>query len=327
MTMTTTAMTLTLEQWQAAARVAAETDRQVRRLYHLAYRVGPIGSLLTNPNTSADGVAYATTRIPCALAAAKRLLALPGVADHAETPYALSFLNAAERQLTAPATRLLILANSARAAAVHAQAAGDDLRVVVFRDIERTSRRLVGAADQGWNRNERTLSDTVQRQAEQWGLTGSPDDQSTAPTRPGNPDHPPVSAYIKQEVAHRAATRTRCADGIRCERSSCLAYGAVWVEHGGRRWFLCAGCIPAENADLQARGFDPGIRPVPGGLPAEARFDVYLYNASGRGGKTVACATAQEAQFVAETERPFNNTGFQIQVQYASCPTAWPARP
>ncbi|MFD6471615.1 hypothetical protein [Streptomyces goshikiensis] len=41
---------------------------------------------------------------------------------------------------------------------------------------------------------------------------------------------------------------------------------------------------------------------------------MFLYNGSGRGGQEVSCDTAQEAQFVAETMRPFNNTGHHIRV-------------
>ncbi|MFE0778061.1 hypothetical protein [Streptomyces sp. NPDC058861] len=113
-------MTTILDQWRARARTARETDQQVRRLYHLAYRIAPIGRILTKPDATADHVAYATTRIPRASAAAARLLTRPGVADHEETPYALSFLTTAERALTAPSTHLLKTANTACAAATAA---------------------------------------------------------------------------------------------------------------------------------------------------------------------------------------------------------------
>ncbi|MER6409454.1 hypothetical protein ABT269_39780 [Streptomyces viridosporus] len=321
-------MTTTPARGPAAARAAAETDRQVRRLYRLAYRVHSIGNTLADPDATAGTVARATARIPRALSAAKRLLALPGVADHDETPYALGFVHAAERRLTDPATRLLTVANAARAAAARAAADGDDLRVVVFRDIEERSRHLVGAARgepvsgrRGWTRQDRTASDTLQRQAAQWGLTAGTDGRPPGPAGPG---HPPVPARLAREAADRAATRARCAPGIRCERPACPAYGALWVEHGGRRWFVCARCLPAENADLRARGFRPDAKPVPGGVPEGARFSVRLYNAAGRGARAVECGTAQEAQFIAETERPFNNTGYEISVRYASRPSARP---
>jgi hypothetical protein len=261
------------------------------------------------------------------VSAEKRLLALPGVADHEETPYALSFLNAAEQRLTAPETRLLIVANAARAAAAQADTADDDVRVVLFRDIEQICRRLVDAAvvepvlgRRGWSRHDRAASEAIQHRAAQWGLATRADHPHT---HQAVPDNPPVPAYIAREAADRAAVRARCAPGIRCNRCF-LIYGAVWVDHPGRRRFLCTGCIPAEKADLLTRGFSPAVQPVPGGVPDGARFTVRLYNATGPGAKAVECDTAQRAQFIAETERPFNNTGHEIWVQYASCPTAWP---
>ncbi|MFE4414876.1 hypothetical protein [Streptomyces sp. NPDC056821] len=87
-------------------------------------------------------------------------------------------------------TRLLALANVARAAADQADAADDDLRVVVFRDIEQTCRYLVCAAYQGWpgwNRHDRAASEAAQQQAALWGLSPP---TATAPTcwpRPPTP--------------------------------------------------------------------------------------------------------------------------------------------
>ncbi|MGP4004890.1 hypothetical protein [Streptomyces sp. 8N706] len=101
------------------------------------------------------------------MSAAKRLLALPGVADHEATPYALSFLNAAERRLNAPGTQLLAVANAARAAAAQADATDDDLRVVMFGDIERTCRHLVELARHGWSRRDRAASEAIQHRAMQ----------------------------------------------------------------------------------------------------------------------------------------------------------------
>ncbi|GAA3132579.1 hypothetical protein [Streptomyces echinatus] len=88
---------------------AAELDRQVHRLYAVARRARALAGILTHPQATGDGVAYASARIPRALSAAQRLLALPGVAAHQETPYALSFLTQAEQQLNAPSTSLLRL--------------------------------------------------------------------------------------------------------------------------------------------------------------------------------------------------------------------------
>jgi hypothetical protein len=303
-------VTTTLAEWRANARAARETDRQVRRLYHLAYRVAPIGRILTNPNATAGDVAYATTRIPRAAAAAARLLTRPGVADHLETPYALSFLNTAERALTAPSTQLLKTANTARAAAAAALATNDELRYVLFRDIEDRCRYLVDAANSGWTRHEHMANEAVLDLAARWGL--APDARIP---RSADVGQPPVPAYIAQEVARRAEIRARCAAGIRCTRTTCLAYGAVWTHDGtGQGPFLCPGCIPAVNAESAARGFTPTLRAVPGGVPAGARYSVTFYNGSGPGRRTVTCMTAQEAQFAAETVRPFNNTGYTIHV-------------
>ncbi|MFH8257557.1 hypothetical protein [Streptomyces roseolus] len=301
-------MTTTLDQWRAQARAAQETDRQVLRLYHVAYRIAPIGHILTNPHATADDIAYAITRIPRASAAAARLLALPGVADHEETPYALSFLTTAERALTAPSTQLLKTANTARAAATAAAANHDDLRYVLFSDIEDRCRQLVDAVHTGWTRHEHAGSKAVLDLAARWGL--SPD----APPADGD-QQPPVPAHIAQEAARRAEIRARCAAGIRCTRTTCLAYGAVWTHDGTDQGpFLCPGCIPAANAERAARGFAPTLKAVPGGVPAGARYSVTLYNGTGPGRRTVTCLSPQEAQFTAETVRPFNNTGYTIHV-------------
>ncbi|MER5615962.1 hypothetical protein [Streptomyces sp. NPDC002215] len=279
-------MTSSLNEWRAHARTARETDRQVRRLYHLAHRIAPIGRILTNPNATADDIAYATARIPRALAAASRLLTRPGVADHLEAPYALSFLTTAERALTAPSTQLLKTANTARAAAAAA------------------------SANSGWTRHEHVASEAVLGLAARWGL--SPAAHIPHPTAD---DQPPVPAYIAHEVARRTEIRARCTAGIRCTRTTCLAYGAVWTHNGtGQGPFLCPGCIPAANADRVARRFAPTLQTVPGGVPAGARYSVTLYNGSGPGRRTVTCETPQEAQFTAETVRPFNNTGYTIQI-------------
>ncbi|MFE7332304.1 hypothetical protein ACFU8W_47125 [Streptomyces sp. NPDC057565] len=315
----TTASTLIAVPLLSTARAAVETDRQVRRLYAVAYTVSRIGRLLTNPNATADRVTYATTRIARAVAAARRLLAVPGVADHEETREAMGRIEAAERRLTAPETRLLVIANAAREAA---DEAADDRCLLLYRDIEQRSRYLVRASNRGrWNRHEYDACTALQHQATQYRLISTAEHAA----RQDEPGLPSLPAYIERKAAARATIRARCAPGIRCERSPCLTYGAVWVEYGGARWFLCESCIPAENADLLARGFDPGIRLVPGGLPTRARFSVRLYNGTGKGGKTVDCDNAQEAQFVAETERPFNNTGYQIQVRHESRPTVRPS--
>ncbi|MEV0966866.1 hypothetical protein AB0J25_30580 [Streptomyces sp. NPDC049910] len=304
--------TTTLDQWRARARAAQETDRQVRRLYDVAYRIAPIGRILTNPNATADDIAYATTRIPRALAAAARLLTRPGVAEHPETPYARSFLTTAERAMNAPSTQLLKAANAARAAAAAALANNDDLQYVLFSDIEDRCRGLVDAANSrtGWTRHDHTASKTVLNHAARWGL--SPDARIPRPT---DDDQPPVPAHIAQEAARRTETRARCAAGIRCTRTTCLAYGAVWTHDGtGQGPFLCPGCIPAANAERAARGSAPTLHAVPGGVPADARYSVTLYNGTGPGRRTITCATPQEAQFTAETVRPFNNTGYTIHV-------------
>lgn len=301
-------MTNSLDQWRAKARVAAETERQVRRLYNVAYRVAPIGHLLASPDATTSHVAYATTRIPRALSAAARILALPGVAEHPETPYARSFISAAERALKGTGTRLLITANFARAATIQAVDDKDDLRTVLFTDIEQRCRNLVHRPQDRQTTEHREASDAVLALAAQWGL------------HPGGPQQavsgdPVVPRHVAHEVARRAEIRARCTAGIRCTRTACLAYDAIWAEDGtGSHIFLCHSCIPAENADRAARGFAPTVRPVPEGVPDSARYIVFLYNGSGRGGKEVSCDTAQEAQFVAETMRPFNNTGHHIRV-------------
>ncbi|MEU1076315.1 MULTISPECIES: hypothetical protein [unclassified Streptomyces] len=290
---------------------AAELDRQVHRLYAVARSARTIAYILAHPQATGAGVAHATARIPRALSAARRLLALPGVADHEETPYALSFLTAAKHQLNAPSTKLLRIAATARQAAARADDADDDLRVVVFQHIEERCRFLVEAAAvepalgrRGWTDRERQASDALQEQAARWGLTEDADDVPPTP--------PTVPAYLSQQAAERAATRARCAAGIRCTEPTCLAYGAVKVTYLVDSW-LCADCIKAANTRLNAEGHAPDpVRPVPGGTPESGRYTVTLYNAIGKGARSVKCTTPQRAQFIAETVRPFNNTGYTI---------------
>ncbi|MFI5864563.1 hypothetical protein [Streptomyces sp. NPDC051546] len=292
---------------------AAELDRQVLRLYAVARRARTLAGILAHPQATGDGVDYAVARIPRAMSAARRLLALPGVADHEETPEALSCLTAAERQLTAPSTRLLRIAAAARQAAAHADAVDDDLRVVVFRDIEERCRVLVDAATvepvlglRGWSPRDRTASDALQQQAAQWQLTKEGDRARLTTTT--------VSTYLCHQTAERAAARTRCNTGIRCTGSACLAYGAVKVTYLVDSW-LCADCSKNANNQLTAAGRAPDtIRPLPEGTPERGRYIVTLHNATGRGSRSVECSSPQRAQFVAETERPFNNTAYTIRV-------------
>jgi len=299
---------------------AAELDREVQRLYAVARRARTIAGILAHPQATGDGVEYACARIPRARSAAQRLLALPGVADHEETPYALSFLTAAERQLNAPSTGLLRIAAAARQAAARADAAADDFGVVVFRDIEERCRLLVDAAvvapvlgRRGWSARDRTASEALQQQAARWGLTKGAN--SARVTAPSLADFAPtVSTHLSQQAAARAAARTRCTAGIRCTESTCLSYGAVKVTYLVDSW-LCADCIKVANTRLTAEGHTPDtVRPVPEGTPESGRYTVMLYNATGRGARSVECSSPQRAQFIAETERPFNNTGYTIQV-------------
>lgn len=289
---------------------ADETDRQVLRLYHLAHRVSPIAGILAHPQATGYGVDHATARISRALSAARRLLTLPGVAEHEETPYALSFLTAAERQMNAPSTTLLRIAAAAREAAARADATDDDLQVVVFRDIEERCRHLVEAAmveprlgRRGWSDHDRATNDALQQLAAHWGLSES--DIDLEPT-------PAVATRLVGEARERAAARARCTEGIRCTETTCLAYGALKVTFLPDAW-LCAKCIRAANARLSANGYAPDIvQPVPGGTPEHGPYVVRLYNVIGKGSRTVDCPTPQRAQFIAETERPFNNTAYTI---------------
>ncbi|RNG12959.1 hypothetical protein [Streptomyces botrytidirepellens] len=290
---------------------AAETDRQIRRLYNIAYRIDPIGRMLTNPHADTATVTYAMARIPKALSAANRLLALPGVAEHPETPYARSFLNTAQRQLNAPTTRLLLIANHARQAAAHADATDDDLQVIVFRNIEHRCRNLTATARvepalgrRGWTRNDHVASDRLQHWAAQWGLTTDP-----TPPPAATPQAP---AEMVRQAAARAAIRNRCAAGIRCTEPDCQTYGALKVTTLPGAW-LCPACIPKANARLAAHGCAPDtIRPDPGAIPDGARYIVSMHNVIGPGTRSIDCDTPQRAQFIAETERPFNNTFYNI---------------
>ncbi|MEU5239684.1 hypothetical protein ACH4UR_25515 [Streptomyces lydicus] len=293
---------------------ATELDRQVRRLYRLAYHANRRRRTLTNPNASAHAVTAAITRLARVLAAAERLLTMPGVAEHEETPYARSFLTAAERQLNAPSTRLLLIADAAHQAAAHADTADNDLHVIVFRDIEQHCRHLVDTAHvepvlgrRGWPRRDHAASDHLQQQAAQWGLTSHTEHPTMPPHQPT--DHPAVPTHLVRQAAERAAARARCAAGIRCTECH-RTYGAVQVNLPGT--WLCTDCIPTVNARLTARGYAPHVRPIDGGTPQHGPYTVHVWNGSGRGGVSLHCDTPQRAQFLAETERPFNNTGYTI---------------
>lgn len=123
---------------------------------------------------------------------------------------------------------------------------------------------------------------------------------------------PTLSVWALNTAKHRenerAAVRARAAAGIRCVQCFTV-YGALWVDHPAGRRFLCAGCIDTENT--VHRG-GRAVRPVEGGVPDGSRYVVRLSNATGRGGKALVCRTPQDAQFTAETERPYNNTSVMI---------------
>lgn len=128
---------------------------------------------------------------------------------------------------------------------------------------------------------------------------------------------PTVPAALSQEATDRAATRARCAAGIRCTETDCLTYGAVKVTFLPGAW-LCTNCIPVVNKRLAANGFAPdAVQPDPAGTPDNARYFVHLYNGIGKGSRSVECSSPQRAQFIAETERPFNNTGYTIWISAA----------
>ncbi|MER5638290.1 hypothetical protein ABT095_15175 [Kitasatospora sp. NPDC002227] len=101
------------------ARTAAEIDRDVWRLYHLAYAANRLApKVLANPGHRGS-VRDAQVRARAADALAKRLLARPGVAEHDETPYARGLLRAAVDKLTGPRGDLSALAEAAGRAARH----------------------------------------------------------------------------------------------------------------------------------------------------------------------------------------------------------------
>lgn len=113
----------------------------------------------------------------------------------------------------------------------------------------------------------------------------------------------------------RTQAREKSAAGILCTLCS-IVYGAQWAQHPAGHRFLCGGCIERENARFLARprpselAGQPACYPEP--VPEGAIYKVRLYNATGRGCRSVDCATPQEAQYTAMTERPFNNTGVEI---------------
>ncbi|MFJ5819413.1 hypothetical protein ACIQGT_36805 [Streptomyces sp. NPDC093108] len=244
------------------------------------------------------------------------LSGLPGVAEHEETPYARSFLTAAERQLNAPSTTLLRIAATAKQAAARADDSNDDLRVVVFRDIEERCRYLVDAAvvepvlgRRGWSGRDRAANHTLQQWAAKWGLN-EPADGAALP--PHAEREPAVPAEQRRQAVVRTAARARCAAGIRCTERNCLTYGAVKVTFLAGAW-LCPDCIRAMNTRLTAAGYAPDtVQPAPGGTPERGRYMVRLYNATGKGSRSVETTSPQRAQFIAETERPYNNTDYEI---------------
>lgn len=130
---------------------------------------------------------------------------------------------------------------------------------------------------------------------------------------------PEANVYTRQAVALDEAAYSKCEAGVRCENCFVAYLVAVWVDHPAGRKFLCPRCIDRENARLAGdqHGYvygDEPVKAVPGGVPDGARYEVHLYNGTGRGSRKVVCRRPQDAQYVALTERPWNNTAAGISV-------------
>jgi hypothetical protein len=185
--------------------------------------------------------------------------------------------------------------------------------VIAYRDIEERCRSLVDAARfapvlgrQGWSRHDRAASDRIQQWAAQLGIHPAAEGTMLPPETPLSP----VSRDWTRQAAARAAARARCAEGIRCTECH-QTYGAIRVTLPGA--WLCANCIPLVKARVAARGYSPDIvQPDP--VPGAARYIVSLFKATGHGAQAIDCDTPQRAQFIAETEHPFNNTEYDIWV-------------
>lgn len=131
------------------------------------------------------------------------------------------------------------------------------------------------------------------------------------------PDHagldPDATPYERFQAGQLDAARARCT-GIRCTHCH-HSYEAIWTDGGSGPRFLCEPCLPLTAEKYAARSFRVTYTPVPGGVPDGARYMVRLYNGTGRGGKRIVCRRPEDAQIVAETVRPYNNTGAEIWVK------------
>ncbi|MEU6071900.1 hypothetical protein ABZ864_47655 [Streptomyces sp. NPDC047082] len=147
-----------------------ETTRQVARLYHVAYTARHLSTIVYNERTTADRMAHTATRIRRARAAADRLLTLAGVADSEETPYALSILRHAERQLTGPHAQALTIAHTAHQAAQD-HAHEDPQRAGTLLELEAEARCLIANAWRGWDRYAWADLRSLQQRATQLAIT------------------------------------------------------------------------------------------------------------------------------------------------------------
>ncbi|WP_042379967.1 hypothetical protein [Streptacidiphilus melanogenes] len=95
----------------------SEIDRDVRRLYRLAYAATHLSTRVHHQIMTADRVRAIAVRIRAANTVAVRITGRPGVADHAETEYALQLLSDAAESVPEVTVELLSIAHRARSAA------------------------------------------------------------------------------------------------------------------------------------------------------------------------------------------------------------------
>jgi hypothetical protein len=103
--------------WLPPRRRQADVDRDVRRLYQLAYAAMHLSTRVHHQTMTGERVRAIAVRISAAKTVAARITSRPGVADHAKTNYALQLLDDAAEGVPDLTVELLGIAHKARTAA------------------------------------------------------------------------------------------------------------------------------------------------------------------------------------------------------------------
>ncbi|MEZ0070079.1 hypothetical protein ABIA32_006131 [Streptacidiphilus sp. MAP12-20] len=118
----------------------ADIDRDVRRLYRLAYAATRLSARVHHQLMTGDRVRAIAARVSAANTVAARITSRPGVAEHAETPHALQLLRDATEGVPQVTVELLAMAHDARTRARRADL--DDLTRLHLADLAYDARAM-----------------------------------------------------------------------------------------------------------------------------------------------------------------------------------------